>query len=88
MLHLVFLDKKNTIKSFEELGMIDPQGDSTKTKNVINNLSKQKKSYPEKLLNGDKAPRCVFVPDRQMMRKIMHLQLEAENKTAAKASVS
>lgn len=64
MLQLAFIEKKRTLSSFEEIGLIDPQGDLEKTEKVINNMQSMKKVYPEALMKSNRPPKCIFIPNK------------------------
>ena len=77
-LEQVQTEKTNFIMSFEELGLQDPftNRSKTKTENVVNQLSMNKNVYPDKIMEGPKPPKCIFVLDKPLMRKLVKLQLQ------------
>ena len=54
------IDKKNFLTSFEEIG----------------ELWVHKNVYPEKVMEDEKPPKCIFLPDRAMFRKIIKMQIK------------
>jgi hypothetical protein len=63
------------LASFEEIGYIDPAVNhgKTKTEKIINAMNINKNIYPDKFMLEGRPPKCVFVPDKQLMRKIIKL---------------
>jgi hypothetical protein len=74
---LASLDKVNFITSFEEIGLIDPfsKDGRKKTEKHIGAMGMNSLVYPDKLMTGPMPPKCVFVPDRNLMRKIIKQQV-------------
>lgn len=77
-LEQVDIEKHNMLTSFEELGFIDPFATNAKAKaeKHMAQLSINKNVYPDRLMDGPKPPKCIFVPDKQMMRKLIKLLLK------------
>jgi len=69
------IEKKNFLTSFEEIGYIDPtvNNGKTKTEKIINGMNINKNIYPDKLMVESRPPKCVFCPDKQLMRKIIKM---------------
>ena len=77
------LDRKNKIFSFEELGLFDPFEDNSVSKALqeVNQMKFSKEIYPDYIMgpliravhqkNSIQHPKCIFVPDRQVCRKII-----------------
>lgn len=80
MLQQAFLDKKNFLQSFEELAFIDPTlpKGRDKTEKTIHAMALSKNVYPDKLMESLTPPKCVFVPNSKMMRKIIKMQLQSQ----------
>ena len=68
------MDKENRVFSFDSIGWTDPK-DATpgKTLKWFHSLNFEKDVYPNNLINEEKPPSCVFVPDQ----KLMHTMIEA-----------
>jgi hypothetical protein len=70
MLQLCRLQKTVTFSTFEELGLIDPSNSNkTKVAKMVDAIRIDKPIYKEEF--GDLPPKCVFVPDKALMRKII-----------------
>ena len=72
------IDKKNLLTSFEEIGLFDPfiANNRQKTEKRIAELWVHKNVYPEKVMEDEKPPKCIFLPDRAMFRKIIKMQIK------------
>jgi len=79
MLQTAKLEKKITFSTFEELGLIDPSTANSKTKvtKIMDALRVDKPIYKEQF--GARPPKCIFVPDKTLMRKIIRMQLKNTN---------
>ena len=75
LLQQIGLDKKNYLASFDDIAFVDPtiQNGRARTDKLINAMNINKNVYPDRLMDGAKPPKCVFVPDKQLMRKIIKL---------------
>lgn len=75
------LEKKNFIASFEEIGLFDPfvTNNRVKTEKKINEISLFKNIYPDKLMDEDRPPKCVFLPDKAVFRKIIKMQIKYQD---------
>ena len=78
-LEQVEIERHNNFSTFEEIGFQDPFAPNAKAKaeKVISQLTLGKNVYPDRLMEGPKPPKCVFVPDKALMRKLIKMQLQS-----------
>ena len=73
------MDKKNTVEDFASIGMLDP---TEKVKQALEKVDKGIKKfvwnndvYPKEIMKAcikeNRHPKCIFVPSRRMLRKMV-----------------
>ena len=79
------MDKKNKIKSFETVGWVHPK-ETTDAKSVewLRNLSFDKNLYSDESMKEKKAPACIFVPEKKLMRVMIEQVIECQDKKSDK----
>ena len=76
-----FTDK---ITSFEQLGLLDPESERSETvqksHQEMESLKAKSLVYKEDLIFGKAPPRCSFVPDKDMLRKMIRTVAKCKTK--------
>ena len=71
----VGINRRDEIQSFEEMGWFDPDLDpkkaSQQTLNWLTNIKFSRDIYPDEQMDVRKIPTCIFVPQKQILRKII-----------------
>lgn len=76
LLQIHFLDKTNTLKSFDEIGLYT--GSKKQAKRNMDQIEMTKFIYPDKLMTQKSPPKCVFMPDKSLIRSLIKLALKDE----------
>lgn len=85
----ISIHRGDQIESFEEMGWFDPDLDPKKaqaqTVNWLTNIRWSRDLYPDQYMDPTKVPPCIFIPQKQLLRRIIETVIQCADISEVRA---